>query len=113
MGGGTVKETVPVPLPLHLLHLGRNLRRDARFGRREQGFRLGDRLGIGINRHLGTLLAPLLMVGITGTCGNKTANNDVFLEAAQTVLHAAHRGFREHAGSLLEGSRGDKRLGGE
>src|SRR5882672_10740198 len=59
------------------------------------------------------LAPPVRMSGKTGARRNQPTDDDVFLQAAQVVLEAAHRGFGQHARGLLEGSRRDERLGGQ
>src|SRR5690554_166115 len=61
---------------------------------------------------LATTLA-FAVIGQTGTCRDQTAHHHVFLQAAQVVALAGHRGFGQHAGGFLEGCRGDERLGGQ
>src|SRR5271157_827481 len=48
-----------------------------------------------------------------GSRRNETAHDDVLLQTAQVVDGALDRGFREHAGSLLERCRRDERIGRE
>src|SRR5882724_10688294 len=47
------------------------------------------------------------------TSGDQAAHDDVFLEAAQIIDFAGHRGFRENTRGLLEAGRRDERVGRE
>ena len=58
-----------------------------------------------------TLALALAVVGQTGTGRDQTTHHHVLLQAAQVVALAGDRRLGEDAGGLLEGGRGDERLG--
>ncbi|RML80683.1 hypothetical protein ALQ89_06468 [Pseudomonas amygdali pv. tabaci] len=62
--------------------------------------------------HFTTTLA-LAVISQTGTGRDQTTHNHVFLQAAQIIALASHSRLGQHAGCLLEGGRGDERLGGQ
>src|SRR5690606_23070405 len=57
--------------------------------------------------------ATLLVVSEARAGRDEASDDDVLLEPAQVVLHAAHRGLRQYPRGLLERSRRDERLGRE
>ena len=57
------------------------------------------------------LATPRGMGRKPGARRDEPADDDVFLQSAQVILQSPHRSLGQHAGGLLEGGRGDERLG--
>ncbi|RMO83569.1 hypothetical protein ALQ34_05340 [Pseudomonas syringae pv. maculicola] len=60
-----------------------------------------------------TATLTLAVISQTGTGRDQTTHDHVFFQAAKVVALACHSRFGQYAGCLLEGGRGNERLGGQ